>query len=116
MRGSFLSGQWHVGQKVGKLTITSLSPFRQVCDCGAVCNITRSHLILNGVRSCGCGSPRGKPSVCREGAVLGIYTVLERVDGWRKWKVRCNKCKNEQVMSESGLRYGRPRRCRQCDL
>jgi phage terminase large subunit GpA-like protein len=116
VKGSFLNGQWHVGQKVGKLTITSLSPFRQVCDCGKPTNITRSHLLLNGVRSCGCGSTRARGHACQPGAKMGIYTLIEKDEGWRKWKVRCNRCQNEQTVTESALRYGKPRRCRQCDL
>ena len=116
MRSSFIRGEWETGQKVGKLTITSLHPFRQVCECGTPTAVTRSAILLAGVRSCGCGSPRNRGSRFVKGAEIGIYTLVERAEGRRKWHVLCRKCNRSQTITECALRYSTPRRCRQCDL
>lgn len=113
MKAQFIVGEFEVGQVVGRLTITSLVPFQQVCACGAQTKWKRIDLIKNGVRSCGCGRPPGAPIV--PGAVFGIFKVIERAEGPRKWVVECKRCKQQKTVGEPNLRYGRQRRCSQCD-
>lgn len=113
MKAQFVLSEFTVGQVIGKLTITSLVPFKQTCECGAACKWKRIDIIKNGVRSCGCGKPTGVP--IKPGATFGIYKVIERGDGPRKWVVQCKRCKQSKVVGEPNLRYGRQRRCSQCD-
>ena len=113
MKSSFVGEEFAVGQKVGRLTITSLRPFRQVCECGAGCARTRTALHVNGVRSCGCGARARTTRTISVGMNVGIYVVLASVAG-RQWLVRCTRCNTEKVTGATNL-YGQQKRCKQCD-
>ena len=100
------------GQKVGKLTVVSVRPFKQVCECGTHTAWTRSALRKNGVRSCGCGF-RSKSYRAQAGDSVGIYAVLERLTDAR-WRVRCSLCQHEQVLAASTINHCRHRKCSKC--
>lgn len=113
MKAQFVVPEFVVGQVIGRLTVTSLVPFQQECSCGSITKWKRIDLIKNGVRSCGCGRTIGAPIV--PGAKFGIFTVVERADGLRKWVVQCKRCKQKKIVGEPNLRYGRQKRCSQCE-
>lgn len=107
-----------VGETCGHLTITSVKPFKQRCSCGTETSWTRTALVTNGVRSCGCQQTNRKrkvPPRFEAGKVVGIFELLDKVDVVRrKWLVRCTRCLNERELSEQYLYYAPPRHCENC--
>ena len=105
-----------LGQKLGALTVVSLSPLAQQCTCGNRCRFTRTNIVVNGVRSCGC--MKGKRDSPRLGEVHGIFTVVGFVPkpspkATSKWLVRCRKCQSENLIGKI-LFSSAPNRCRSC--
>lgn len=97
-------------QRIGRLTVTSLVPFRQKCDCGNDCARTRTQVLLNGVRSCGCG--RAKARVAAVGDTIGIFKVAGQSDA--RWLVECTLCGARNFASSQTLFYSKPSTCRCC--
>ena len=98
-----------VGQRIGRLRLTSLVPFTQRCFCGELCSWTRTAILTNGVRSCGCG--RGVP-VIKEGDEYSIFRVEKTYPN--RADVLCKLCGAAHTMSNKGLRYSRALHCRDC--
>lgn len=104
-----------VGATIGYLTITNRRPFAQRCVCGKECSYTRSNILINGVRSCGCKARRGRAIDVVPGQVYGIFTIIERAPGQRRWVVECSRCGQRKSSGEQNFLYNSPRRCSQCD-
>lgn len=104
-----------VGATVGYLTITQRHPFRQRCVCGKDCSYSKSHILMNGVRSCGCRSKPGKVIDVQPGQQYGIFTIIERAEGKRHWLVECRRCNQRKTTTEQNFLYNKPKRCAQCD-
>lgn len=114
MKAEFIAEEdFVVGQKVGRLTITSIRPFKQVCECGGKTSWTRAALRKSGVRSCGCGF-RVKSYHAKEGDIVGlIYKVIERVTD-KQWRVQCTLCQQERTMNVATIHHCRHRKCPSC--
>ena len=120
MKAQFLDkkSDFTLNEKCGYLTITSVKPFRQKCVCGTETKWTRTALVVNGVRSCGCKmmvktkSPKARFAPGRR---VGIFELLEKLDiPKRRWLVRCTRCLNEREVTEAYLYYPPPRHCENC--
>ena len=99
-----------LNQRIGKLTVTSLSPFRQKCNYGNKCARTRTQVLQNGVRSCGCG--RAKARTAAIGDTIGIFKVAGQADS--RWLVECTLCGARNYASSQTLFYSKPSTCRCC--
>lgn len=104
-----------VGFVVGHLTITSRKPFKQVCSCGKPCSWTKTAICRNGVRSCGCQRRTTKVVEVKPGETHGIFTVISKAEGPRRWLVKCNRCGNTKTSVEQNFLYNQPKRCSLCD-
>jgi hypothetical protein len=104
-----------VGAVVGHLTITSRKPFKQQCSCGKPCSWTKTAIVRNGVRSCGCQRRTVKVVEVKPGDCYGIFTVVEKADGPRRWVVKCSRCGNSKSSVVQNFVYNQPKRCSLCD-
>lgn len=103
------------GQKFGKLTVISFLSrkpvkWRCLCDCGKQVTVSRSNLVGNGQKSCGCAIGEGliKDLI---GQVFGRLTVLRMTS--RKpvrWECRC-ECGNLTIVQGTKLTSCDTRSC-----
>lgn len=89
-----------VGDKFGRLTVTSLRPFLMACDCGAeVRNRCPHHVTHNRLRSCGClrRERREVPHSSSRWSSIRCTNPEQKVH-FQRFDVTCVKCKRPSTV------------------
>lgn len=121
MRGRTSVHKIAVGERYGRLTVLTVSPYSYQCDCGNIVrNRTPYHVKVLGVISCGC-SKREVRSPLRETSpnykLIGLVEeTAENKAVHRRWKVLCRVCGAELEVSDTVVKCVRKNTggCRLC--
>lgn len=101
-----------VGQRFGRLTVIKLSEKRTYsggtkwickCDCGNTTEVSRTHLIRGGVKSCGCYAKDYAKNVTSKREFKHGYSDKKIYYVWQQMKARCNN-PNEKAFRRYGGR------------
>lgn len=121
MRGRPALHKIAVGERYGRLTVLTVSPYSYQCDCGTIVkNRTPYHVKVLGVASCGCLKTKLR-SPLRE--TSPNYTLIGIVEATadnkavhQRWRVRCRRCVGELDVSDTQIKCLRKNEngCRLC--